>query len=53
MRYGICQLSIVLRAEPSDTSELVNQVLYGEHFKVVEHRKVESNQAHMIHMRVD
>lgn len=40
MRYGICQLSIVpMRAEPSDTSELVNQVLYGEHFKVVEHRK--------------
>ncbi|WP_339844584.1 C40 family peptidase [uncultured Dokdonia sp.] len=40
MRYGICQLSIVpMRAEPSDPSELVNQVLYGEHFKVVEQRK--------------
>ncbi|TVZ51457.1 C40 family peptidase [Dokdonia sp. Hel_I_53] len=40
MRYGICQLSIVpMRAEPSDRSELVNQVLYGEHFKVVELRK--------------
>lgn len=40
MRYGICQLSIVpMRAEPSDPSELVNQVLYGEHFKVVERRK--------------
>ena len=40
MRYGICQLSIVpMRSEPSDPSELVNQVLYGEHFKVVEQRK--------------
>jgi len=33
-------LSIVpLRLEPSDTSELVSQVLYGEHFKVLEQRK--------------
>ena len=40
MRYGICHLSIVpMRSEPSDPSELVNQILYGEHFKVVEHRK--------------
>jgi len=40
MRYGICQLSIIpMRAEPSDPSELVNQVLFGEHFKVVERRK--------------
>ena len=40
MRYGLCNLSIVpLRAEPSDKSELVSQVLYGEHFKVLEKRK--------------
>lgn len=40
MQYGICNLSIVpLRAEPSDMSELVSQVLYGEHFKVLEQRK--------------
>jgi hypothetical protein len=40
MQYGICNLSIVpLRAEPTDTSELVSQVLYGEHFKVLEQRK--------------
>jgi len=40
MQYGICNLSIVpLRAEPSDMSELVSQVLYGEHFKVLEKRK--------------
>lgn len=40
MQYGVCNLSIVpLRLEPSDTSELVTQVLYGEHFKVLEQRK--------------
>ena len=40
MDYGICNLSIVpLRAEASDVSEMVTQVLYGEHFKVLEIRK--------------
>ena len=40
MQYGICNLSIVpLRFEPSDNSELVSQVLYGEYFKVLEQRK--------------
>jgi hypothetical protein len=40
MKYGICHLSIVpLRAEAADTSEMVTQVLYGEQFKVLEHRK--------------
>jgi gamma-D-glutamyl-L-lysine dipeptidyl-peptidase len=40
MKYGICTLSIVpLRAEPSDKSELVSQVLYGELFKILEQRK--------------
>ena len=40
MQYGICNLSIVpLRIEPSDTSELVSQVLYGEIFKILEERK--------------
>jgi hypothetical protein len=40
MEYGICNLSIVpLRAEPSDSSEMVSQVLYGDHFKVLESRK--------------
>ena len=28
-----------MRSEPSDPSELVNQVLYGEYFKVLEQRK--------------
>ena len=40
MDYGICNLSIVpLRSEPSDKAELVSQVLFGEHFKVLEIRK--------------
>ncbi len=40
MDYGICNLSIVsLRSEPSNKVELVSQVLFGEHFKVLEIRK--------------
>lgn len=40
MQYGICDLSIIsLRAEPSDMAEQVSQLLYGEHFKVLEKRK--------------
>ena len=40
MQYGLGNLSIVaLRNEPSDKSELTSQVLYGELFKVLEHRK--------------
>lgn len=40
MKYGIGNLSIApLRAEASDKSELVTQLLYGEHFKILEKRK--------------
>ena len=40
MHYGICNLSIVpLRLEPSDSSEMVSQLLFGDHFKVIEIRK--------------
>ncbi|MGO3181875.1 MAG: C40 family peptidase [Aequorivita sp.] len=40
MDYGICNLSIVpIRAEASDMSEMVTQILYGEHFKILETRK--------------
>jgi len=40
MNYGICNLSIVpLRIEPTDKSELVSQLLFGEHFKILEIRK--------------
>lgn len=39
MQYGICNLSSVpLRSEPSDSCEMVSQLLYGEHFKVLEQR---------------
>jgi len=35
--FGICNLAIIpLRAEPSDRSEIVSQVLFGEHFTVLE-----------------
>ncbi|WP_422350786.1 NlpC/P60 family protein [Flagellimonas sp.] len=40
MQYGICHLSIVpIRVNPEDCTEMVSQLLYGEHFKVVENRK--------------
>lgn len=40
MKYGLCHLSVIpLRLEPSDNSELVSQLLYGDCFKVLEHRK--------------
>ncbi|MGA9639221.1 NlpC/P60 family protein [Flavobacterium sp.] len=38
--FGICNLAIIpLRFEPSDRSEIVSQVLFGEHFKVLEQQK--------------
>lgn len=39
MQYGICHLSIVpLRAASSHESEMTSQLLYGEHFKILEER---------------
>ena len=38
--YGICNLSIVpCRAEASDRSEMVTQLLFGEHFEIIEVQK--------------
>lgn len=38
--YGICNLAIIpLRIEPSDRSEQVSQVLFGEHFEIIEQLK--------------
>jgi len=38
--FAICNLSsIPLRIEPNDRSEIVSQVLFGEHFKVLENQK--------------
>jgi len=38
--FGICNLAIIpLRAEASDRSEIVSQVLFGEHFEVLEQQK--------------
>jgi hypothetical protein len=38
--FGICNLAIIpLRLEPSDKSEIVSQVLFGEHFEIIEQLK--------------
>ena len=38
--FGICNLAMIpLRSEPSDKSEIVSQVLFGEHFEIVEQLK--------------
>lgn len=35
--FGICNLAIVpVRFEPSDRSEIVSQILFGEHFEILE-----------------
>src|SRR5687768_8063672 len=37
MRSGMCTLSIVpCRREPSGTSEMVTQLLFGEHYRVLD-----------------
>ncbi len=39
MKYGITTLSIVPgRAEPADSSEMTTQLLYGDHYKVIDER---------------
>ncbi len=40
MHYGICALnSVAVRFEPSESSEMVTQLLFGDHFKLIEIRK--------------
>lgn len=35
--FGFCRLSIIpLRAEPSDRSEMISQLLFGDHFEILE-----------------
>src|SRR5436190_20620173 len=35
--YGVCRLSVVpVRAESSDKSELVSQLLFGDHYEVID-----------------
>ena len=39
MKYGIAHISIIpMRVEAADTSEMVNQILFGEHYKVIDKR---------------
>ena len=38
--FGICNLAIIpLRFEPSDRGEIVSQILFGEHFEILEQQK--------------
>ena len=40
MLFGICNLSIIpLRAATDDTSEMISQLLFGEHFEVIEKQR--------------
>lgn len=40
MQYGICPLSLVpVRQLPDESSEMSSQILFGEHFKILESRK--------------
>ena len=37
MTHGVCNLTVIpLRKEPAHQSEMVSQVLFGEHFEVIE-----------------
>ncbi len=37
MEFGICLLSIIpVRSEPSHRAELVNQILFGELYRIIE-----------------
>ncbi|MFK7814340.1 MAG: NlpC/P60 family protein [Maribacter sp.] len=40
MQYGICPLSVIpIRETADDAGEMTSQLLYGEHFKILEQRK--------------
>jgi hypothetical protein len=39
MKYGVCKLSIVPgREESSDKSEMITQLLFGDHYKIIEEK---------------
>jgi hypothetical protein len=41
MQYGICPLSIVpIRVSPEESATMMSQLLFGEHFKILETRKI-------------
>jgi len=40
MQYGICPLSVIpIRLKAENAGELISQLLFGEHFKILEKRK--------------
>jgi gamma-D-glutamyl-L-lysine dipeptidyl-peptidase len=37
LSYGVCRLSVIpVRAQPSDKAELITQLLFGDHYEVLE-----------------
>ncbi len=47
MEFGICSLSVIaIRSSGDEVSEMVSQVIYGEHFKILERRKFYSKIRH-------
>ena len=41
MQHGICPLSLVpLRQSPEEAAEMTSQLLFGQHFKILEARKI-------------
>jgi len=40
MKFGICSLSVIpARYEPSDKSEMVTQILFGETYSIYEEQR--------------
>ena len=40
MKFGISILSIVpVRSEPNDRAEMTSQLIFGEHYKILESQK--------------
>ena len=38
--FGICLLTVIpMRKNPSHKSEMINQILFGESFKILEQKK--------------
>lgn len=39
-KFGVCSLAAIpMRSEPSDRSEMVSQLLFGEHFEIIEEQQ--------------
>ena len=53
MKFGVSILSIVpMRAEISDKSEMISQILFGEIYKIIEQRKKFSKVRINVHIKL-